>query len=429
MTISTWLNSRRALALVVLSFAVACTKDMTGVRPIDAKAVDVAFCDTPTWVAFQDGDGAWTRATPPTIAGAVSTYHHTFTTDRGGIAIARDFGGDLTALLIFYGTPDELPTMSATAPAACGATSFKTLRGKVAGIDTNEIARLTSGRGTEGAFVSIGTGPDFTIRGLSSGPHDILATRTRIVDGTVTLNGIILRRTPDLPNQTSLDPIDFKSTEAFFPASHSLTLTGPAATGASGFVGLRTVHGIDDQLAAVTTTGSGTALQYAAIPDEHLDAGDLQSITMNAAPVGATVRSASVYFRSARDQTLRFGVLPHAPALTVAATSPALRTSAEFSVDHDYDRLTSISYQQGQTTFVTVSMTAAYAASHTNTYDLLIPALNDVDGFDSHWALKPGAPLLWTATRVGGSLNVGLNAIPVDGSTRRSATQGGNFNP
>ena len=421
--------SRRAPALIAFSFAVACTKDVTGVRPIDPKAVDVAFCDIPTWVAFQDGDGAWTRATPPTIAGAVSTYHYTFTTDRGGIAIARDFGGDLTALLIFYGTPDELPTMSATAPAACGATSFKTLRGTVAGIDTNEVTRLTAGRGTEGAFVSIGTGPEFTLGGLSSGPHDNLATRTRIADGTATLNGIILRRTPDLPDRAALDPIDFKSTEAFFPAIHSLTLTGPATTGASGFVGLRTAHGIDDELAAVTRTGSGTAMQYAAIPDEHLDAGDLQSVTMNAMPSGSTVRSASLYFRTARDQTLRFGVVPHVPALTVASTSPTLRVNALFAVDHDYDRLTSISYQQGQTTFVTVTMTAAYPAAHTNTYDLVIPELTGVDGFDSHWALQPAAPLLWTATRVGGSLSVGLNAIPVDGSTRRSATQGGNFVP
>jgi hypothetical protein len=74
-------------------------------------------------------------------------------------------------------------------------------------------------------------------------------------------------------------------------------------------------------------------------------------------------------------------------------------------------------------------MTAAYAASNATGYDLVVPDLAGVDGFDAQWALMPGEPLLWTAVRIGGTLGVGLNAVPVDGSTSVTATRSGTFNP
>jgi hypothetical protein len=421
-------TARRTYALIATSLAAGCGHDMTGLRPgPDPRTIDLAFCGAPDWVAFQDGDGAWTRGTP-TTSGQIATYHRTFTTDRAGVAVARSAAGGPSTIAILYGKPDELSIVEDTAAVACGNTSFKTLRGTVVGIDADEIVRLNAGRGAEGAFVSIGTGPDFTIRGLSAGPHDLLATRLRLVDGRPTLTGIILRRTPDLSDDATLEPIDFTSAEAFAPVTHTLTLTGPDNDGATGFVGLRTVHGIADELA--TLTGGATTTQYVAIADEHLVMGDLHTITMTSKPsTEGAVRSTSVYFRSARDRSLAFGAVPASPDISVASPAPMLRMRARFPADPDYDRVTAMAYQQGQRTVVAVRMTAAYAASNATGYDLVVPDFAGVDGFDAQWALMPGQPLLWTAVRIGGTLGVGLNAVPVDGSTSVTATRSGTFNP
>jgi hypothetical protein len=68
-------------------------------------------------------------------------------------------------------------------------------------------------------------------------------------------------------------------------------------------------------------------------------------------------------------------------------------------------------------------MTPAYAAL-AGGYDLDLPDLTGVSGFDLSWALKAGV-INWTATRNGGTLPLARDAKPVDGATRvTSLTQG-----
>ena len=67
-------TTRRSLvAALALSLLSACSEDSSdAVYPTEPppsstpSAVDVAYCRgaEPLWVAFQDGDGAWTRARP-----------------------------------------------------------------------------------------------------------------------------------------------------------------------------------------------------------------------------------------------------------------------------------------------------------------------------------------------------------------------------
>ena len=80
-----------------------------------------------------------------------------------------------------------------------------------------------------------------------------------------------------------------------------------------------------------------------------------------------------------------------------------------------------MTYQQGTTRIVSLTMTAGYAALTVSGYDLIVPDLSGVPGFDPAWALHPGVLLLWTAGRSGGTLGLGVNAIPADGTTQRSA--------
>ena len=110
-------------------------------EPSPSVTVDVPFCNVaaPDWVAFQDGDGAWTRALPA-VEGQKIRFRHTFASDHGAIAAARDFpGSNLTTLAVLYGTPEELVIAADTTPIHCGPAATKTLLGTVAGIDTNDV--------------------------------------------------------------------------------------------------------------------------------------------------------------------------------------------------------------------------------------------------------------------------------------------------
>jgi len=65
-------------------------------------------------------------------------------------------------------------------------------------------------------------------------------------------------------------------------------------------------------------------------------------------------------------------------------------------------------------------MTAAYAALK-GAYDLEIPELSGTANFNQAWALNGPTQLRWTAVRIGGTLGLGLNAVPFDGAVQRVA--------
>ncbi len=78
----------------------ACT-DQTISAPPPPANVSVAYCagQGPIWVAFQDGDGAWTRALPATSNGN-DVFQATIASPRGGIATAFQVGSGLTSLQV-----------------------------------------------------------------------------------------------------------------------------------------------------------------------------------------------------------------------------------------------------------------------------------------------------------------------------------------
>src|SRR5262245_123916 len=117
--------------------------------------VDVPFCSAfaPDWVAFQDGDGAWTRV-PPVVGGGKTRFRYSFSSNRGAIASARVFPGNrLTSLAIQYGRPDELTIATDTASLDCGPFATRSLLGTLTGIDTNDVGEASAGYGA-GALIA-----------------------------------------------------------------------------------------------------------------------------------------------------------------------------------------------------------------------------------------------------------------------------------
>jgi hypothetical protein len=419
--------------IFVLSILAGCGGDkIDAPGPIigSPTSVEVPFCAglEPSWVAFQDGNGAWTQALS-VIAGQRVTFSHAFMTDRGAIAMARVFRNGLTTLDVQYGLPSELTIVGDTTSAHCASSSSETLLGSVAGLDTNEVASINAGFGTRD-LVALGEGSsDFALPSLIAGPQDILATRVSRLNGTNVLTRVILRHTLALPDSATLPVIDFNSTEAFAPVVATATVVGLGAEGAASRTRLRTSLS-ESQISFLTSSETASSRTFYAIPESRLQAGDLQVLSATANPTTANIiRSAEVYFRVPVDQTLTLGAPATMPALSTIAATPSLRLRAKFAIQPDYDRLTGITYQQGQNTILTVSMTAAYAALDNVGYDLVVPDLTNAPGFDSRWALHAGERVFWIATRTGGTLGLGQNAVPTVGATVRTGIIFDGFTP
>lgn len=235
-------GARSAIAAVLCAGALACNSDSTGPRPVADRAVAVSYCAavTPTWVAFRDGDGAWTRETP-SVTGSTTTFRHSFTSNRAAIAsLTPVLDGEFTVLRVLYGAPEELSTDGDTTSPDCLTGAFKSLRGTVAGIAT-----------TEAAFIAIGPlartgvvpreGLDFTIDGVAAGPQDLLAVRT----AQAAPPRLIIRRDLDLPNGSVVPTLDFASSEAFDMVAATLTIGNLGGEGnpVVDFSVLTTAHG------------------------------------------------------------------------------------------------------------------------------------------------------------------------------------------
>ena len=408
----------RSLVLLLVTAVSACSHDVSSSPPPPPPTnVAVAYCAglEPDWVAFQDGDGAWTHA-QPTVSGPNTTFRAQLSADRGAIAMVSRSGG-FSLVSVFYGTPAELETVGDTNPRHCFPAIGQTLLGTAIGINTGEVAFVGASFGSR---VRVGVDSTFELKALPSGPRDLLATRFAHANGTGPITRMILRRDIDVPDGTLLPVFDFASAEAFPPAIANVTLDGLGAESAASGTRLLASH---DEISVTLATNltADVTRPYFALPETQLGAGDLQivSANTNAATTGSA-RSTTLYFRAPSDRTLAFGALLIQPTFTTVATVPALRLRAHFVPQNDYDRATVISYQQDSTLFVTVTMTAAYAAGSANGYDLVNPDLSGAAGFDPAWTLHQGGTLLWNGARIGGSLGLGRNTVPTDGATLRA---------
>ena len=77
-------------ALLLSAIVSACADSMTAPGPSTPPGpvtATVSYCAglEPLWVAFQDGDGAWTRALP-TVSDGMTVFQFAFASNRSGIS-------------------------------------------------------------------------------------------------------------------------------------------------------------------------------------------------------------------------------------------------------------------------------------------------------------------------------------------------------
>ena len=381
-----------------------------------------AFCadNAPTWFAVQDGNGPWTRVT----ASAANSYSFSFASGRGGIAYVTNSSGgaDLTVL---FATAAELAG-SGTTNVAC-TIGGKTVNGSVAGVAATDFATIALASSTAQV---IGAGAHtFQLEGVPSGAHDLIASRAEQTmsgsDYLLVVNRLIIRRGLDPADGSTIPVLDFAASESFAPATADVTINNLGGDEASSAVSLNTANGTSSSF-YFSIPSTASTRPYFDVTDAQLAGGDLHSLLVFAsAPSDETsVRLASVYLRSVANRSVTLGPAIGAPTITTVASSPYLRLRAQLPLQGEYDRFGGVTYSQSSGRETSVFMTGAYAGS--GPFDLTIPDLSAVSGWNNAWGLQPGVSTEWSVFESGGTFMSGFpGATPTEGATVISASRSG----
>ena len=416
----------------------------------DADAVDAVwtFADTasrPVWLAYQSGDGAWTRVAPR-AAGDTTTYAFSLR-GRGGVAVvtrSEEEGEAAYELAVFYGAAEEIAAIgrAESAPVAAGS---KRLTGTVAGSGMMSQTTVTLG-GTMAMVMPMQS--TFTMSNVASGPQDLVAALSSFsMDGpepSIALSKLIIRRGVDLADGAAIPTLDFGGAEAFAPASAALTVEGAEGVRIATSVSYRTAGGGMGLLSA----GLGGA-RYYGVPSAKQVAGDVHMLSVMALPAGEDeeeddelpigagagtadgTRAVMTYFAEARDRTIALGPVLETPAIAALTGGAYPRWRATVARQAEYGTGLVAEFAQDEAhRRVTVTVTEKYAGD-VKAWEPAVPDLAAADGFDAAWGPRADAPMSWTVSAYGGdfaaavSASLGIGAAPAEGTQFRFAARAG----
>lgn len=377
------------------------------------------FCDQatlPTFLAFRNGStGAWTRVT----AAANNTYNVTFSGTTGQVAYAAPNGNGGTVVTVLSNTTAEFPGIAAQECFQNPAT--KTVNGTVAGLGLTDFASIALGGGAASPFAN---GP-FTITGAADGATDLVATRF----GTTGPNRVILRRGINPPAGGSIGPvIDFGAAESFAPASAAYTVNNANGEMLQGFTLFQTANGGSGtffNLAGATTS----PLTMFGVPSDKTQAGDLHWALISASTgsgANTATRTVTQFNRELTARTLTLGAAAAMPTFSTLGATPYARIRAAGTVQAEYGDAMSVFYTQanGQRAWTLLASRGFLGAA--GTFELDLPDLSGVAGFDNAWGLVAGASTSYTFT-VSSGLQ-GLTAI-TEGASFKAASRSGTITP
>ncbi|HET9983161.1 MAG TPA: hypothetical protein VFQ38_06230 [Longimicrobiales bacterium] len=397
--------------------------------PSSGGNVTFNFCAAaaPVWVAAQDGNGAWTRVT-----GTANAYSFNIASGKGGIAYVT---GDATTgfhLTVLYAATAELQAQGSGACATGGA--GKTVSVNVTGLQPPDLGYV--GLGSAVGTASAAQGSLVTLRNVPQGTVDLVAARIAInvTDFTLTVNKLLVRRNLNPADNSTLPPVDFGSTEAFDPASRTVTLNNLGTDQAQLFASYVTANRSVVPYFIESAATSAATHTVATFPASQQAAGDLHMVFATAVPPGtppAYSRTAGTLFGASANQTLTLGPVPAAVTVSAPSTSPYARLRAVLTVQSEYNRFWTASYVQpavGAVRTATIMATTGYAGGG-GTLTLDVPDLTGTAAWDNNWGLKAGTATSWTFTAQGWSQSGGVAGTPFAEGTFLTGNRSGTITP
>ncbi len=378
------------------------------------------FCDVarvPLWFAFRDGSsGVWTRVQ----AGANNTFNFTINQTVGSVAFTTVSGGS-SEVDVNLLTRAELQ-VGATQECVDNPAAGKTLSGAVTGLAAADLATITHGGATASASFAAS---NYTLQNVYAGPQDLLAYRNTLAGSTV--SRMFLQRGLNVANGGTLPVVDFNGASSFAPATATITVANSGSDSFFVVPAFETANGASFSL-FFDFAATGATRTFFGVPTDRLIAGDIHSASVLAvAANNIDGRGVVSYFRTVSNRTLTLGALLSVPTLTSSTAGGFARPRARAAIQAEYGDVFSATFSQNSANkTITVIASRGFLGSATD-YDLETPDFAGVAGFNSAWAMTPGAATEAQIQSFGG-INI-LNRQPVDGASFRLAQRITTFTP
>jgi hypothetical protein len=269
----------------------------------------------------------------------------------------------------------------------------------------------------------------FSLLELPDGALDLVAVRFPFNAATLNLipNKLIIRRAVNLTSGATIPVLDFSAGEAVNPASATLTLSGAGSDETSALVNFITSSGTTAALFVGTSVGASSTMY--GVPPAQLASGDLHQV-IAVARVGTSddIRAVNKYVYNLSAMAIDLHPALSSPTVTSVATSPYARLRVQLPSQTDYSSGMTASFSQTagvSERTASVFITSGYLGSTPATWDVTLPDLSAVTGFDANWGLRPSAATDWEVVGYGGPLGALLGAGRSDGMTLSFATRSG----
>jgi hypothetical protein len=353
-------------------------------------------------LALRDGSGPWTRVVP-TDSGSAFSFNVTQPT--ASVALVNIDSG-VTRTTVYQYTASEIAAAAASECTLYPDGSTRSAGGQVAGLSASEQALVSMGFWTASSL-----GGGYSLQNLPAGPLDLVAMRTGFTPQLITFASRgVLRRALNPPSGATLAPIDLNGAESFPMTSATWTFgnTGGEAFGvAQKFT---TAGGTTGHLASTIETERTVAARTVyGVPAAQTIAGDLHQVvaTMGTAFPARPRRQIIAYARTIVDRSLDFGPALPPPTVTVLPGAPAGRLRAQGALPAEYGAGVAVEWKSTgpNARFASLFTTRGFLGG-TSTYDVQMPDLTALVGWDGTWNIRAGDLTNWWVSGGGPVLDV-----------------------
>lgn len=353
----------------------------------------------PIWVAYQDGDGPWMR-----VPGTADVYTFTITQSRGGYAYvtAPQAGSSRRTTTIFLGSRSEVTSNGAPNNFCPAPSQGRVLIGSVTGVIAGQSVNVSSGNRYVSATSIL---PQFTLNGIPTGPHDLVAFRTSPIPGAADRG--IIRQDLNLANGASAGVLDMNGSESFAAVTASMTVNG-FTPGATLIGGTALVSGASCD-ASILTSGSFQASPYvvSGIPDARLRPTDMHQLT-TVMTTTTGLRQLTEIFHSLVDRQVNLPseIVP----IVIPAPGNYKRFNAVFALPAEYNQFVAMTMAVLAGTNNSVSMVATrnwLGQGNGGVFGLVMPVFSGVAGWDDGWGPASNALVQWTLSAGGSNFSAG----------------------
>jgi hypothetical protein len=365
------------------------------VGPRTGRSAELRFCDpgnVPLFFAVQDEGAPWR---PITRAG--SNYVFDVTSERVGVAFVRRASSTSTNTFIRvrYVTRAELADLANVECETLFAGSRR-LTVNVTGISA-----------LDGGLISFGPGFDemrtfYTTAFAPPGPLTVRLSRFGEDAQGRLLRDVIVRRALTESQTNPMAAVAFGTAEAISAQAMTATATNLGSDSVYWTSGLHApgvTRFLPGTFAGLYYVGPGRAardVRHFVIGNGTLPTDELQDVTATAysGPGTALFRHASVIFRDPGDRTVTFGAVPPPFTWSLVGDTDALRPRAVGQLPGAEQGAISAAIRQPVTTLsaIIVDLTMTRAWMSGAGFEVELPDLRGIPGWDPVWALRRGTP-------------------------------------